>query len=94
MFENFRDRNFKIEIFVENFHRHFSSKMFIENFHRKFSKLEIFDFCFFFDFFSKSFFYDKILFFDQDFLYIKVWIVAFDSADSRTPIIIVGVRTP
>ena len=44
--------------------------------------------------FQNHFLHDKIIFFDQDFFYTKVWVVSFDSAGSRTPIIIVGVRTP
>ena len=79
--ENFQNRNLPSTFFIELFHRHFSSRLFIENFRRNFSskffKSKIF---------KIDFLHDKIIFFGQDFFYLKVWIVSFDSAGSRTPI--------
>ena len=80
--ENFQTRKFSKSKFTINiFHRTFSSTFFIGKFRRNFSSK-------FFKskFFKIDFLHDKIIFFVQDFFYLKVWIVSFDSAGSRTPI--------
>ena len=75
--ENFQNRNLPSTFFIELFHRHFSSENFVEIVHRNFSNPK----------FSKPIFFMIKYFFVQDFFYLKVWIVSFDSAGSRTPII-------